>query len=93
MQVGGHFEHMLDLQVGEDKFLRRMGIVPVKVSTSEFAGQLTNVTPADAAACVKRYRRVFEIGSNVSDFLLEKTARGEAALRAILAPRAARRAA
>ena len=84
VQVGGHFEHMLDLQVGEDKFLRRMGIVPVKVSTSEFAGQLTDVTPADAAACVKRYRRAFEIGSNVSDFLLEKTARGEAALRAIL---------
>jgi len=84
VQVGGHFEHMLDLQVGEDEFLRRMGIAPTGVSVSDFAGQLAKTTPSDAAEYVERYRRTFEIGSSVDDCLLQKTARGEAALRAIL---------
>ena len=84
VQVGGHFEHMLDLQVGEDEFLRRMGITPMAVSTSEFAGQMAKVASAEAGECLERYRRVFEIGPNVNESLLEKTARGEMALRAVL---------
>jgi len=84
VQVGGHFEHMLDLQVGEDEFLRRMGVRPTAVSTSEFAAQMARTTPADVGECAERYRRTFEIGSNVGDSLLEKTAKGEAALRALL---------
>jgi len=84
VQVGGHFEHMLDLQVGEDEFLRQMGIVPTVVSISDLAGQMAQVSPGDMAERVDRYRRTFEIGTEVSGSLLEKTARGEAALRAVL---------
>jgi len=84
VQVGGHFEHMLDLQVGEDEFLRQMGIAPTVVATSDLAGQMALISPSDVTAGVDRYRRTFEMGTDVSDSLLEKTARGEAALRAIL---------
>jgi L-arabinose isomerase len=85
VQVGGHFEHMLDLQIGEDQFIRRMGIIPELVSTSEFADLTTEITQEQIAKCVERYRRTFELepGSGFS-LLEEKTARGEAALRVLL---------
>jgi L-arabinose isomerase len=84
VQVGGHFAHMLDLQVGQDEFIRRMGIKLKAVSTSEFAGLLAEVTQDEIDERVEQYRRTFEMGPGVSDLLLAKTARGEAALRAIL---------
>ena len=65
VQVGGHFEHMLDLQVGEDEFVRRMGVVPEVVSTAEFADLMAGVTDEQTAECLERYRRTFEIGSDV----------------------------
>ena len=84
VQVGGHFEHMLDLQIGEDEFVRRMGIIPELVSTSEFADLMAAVTEEQTAECVERYRRTFEIGSDAQGPLLAKTARGEVALRGLL---------
>jgi L-arabinose isomerase len=84
VQVGGHFEHMLDLQVGHDEFVRRMGVIPEVVSASEFADLVVAVTEEQTAECRERYRRTFEMGSNVEDPLLTKTARGEVALRALL---------
>jgi L-arabinose isomerase len=84
VQAGGHFEHMLDLQVGEDESVRRMGIIPELVSTSEFADLLAAVTEEQTAECMERYRRTFEMGSNVEGPLLAKTARGEVALRGLL---------
>jgi L-arabinose isomerase len=85
VQVGGHFKHMLDLQVGQDEFIRQMGVKLKAVSTSEFAGLLAKVTQDEIEERVEQYRRTFEMGSGVDDSLLEKTARGDAALRAILA--------
>jgi L-arabinose isomerase len=84
VQVGGHFEHMLDLQVGEEEFVRRMGIVPEVVSTAEFAELLAGVADEQVSECLERYRRVFEIGSDVGASLQAKTARGEIALRGLL---------
>jgi L-arabinose isomerase len=84
VQVGGHFSHMLDLQVGEDEFIRQMGIRLKKVSTSEFAGLLTKVTQDEIGERVEQYRRTFQMGPGVDDSLLAKTARGDAALRTIL---------
>ncbi len=84
VQVGGHFEHMLDLQVGEDEFLRRLGVVPEVVPTAEFAELLAGVTDEQVAECVERYRRTFEMGSELKAALLAKTARGEIALRGLL---------
>lgn len=85
VQVGGHFEHMLDLQVGKDELIQRMGIKVKAISTSEFADLLTKVTQDEIDEHVEQYRRTFEMGPGVSDSLLAKTARGETALRAILA--------
>jgi L-arabinose isomerase len=84
VQVGGHFEHMLDLQVGEDQFVRRMDVLPEVVSASEFADLTAAVTEEQTAECVERYRRTFEMGSNAQGPLLAKTARGEVALRGLL---------
>jgi len=84
VQVGGHFEQMLDLQVGEDPFVHRLGIVPEVVSAGEFADLLAEVTDEQTAECMERYRHTFEIGSSVEGPLLRKTARGEVALRALL---------
>ena len=85
VQVGGHFEHMLDLQVGEDEFVRRMGIKLKAVSTCEFADRMEKVTQDELSERVERYRRTFEVGPNVDGTLLVETARGEVTLRAILA--------
>ena len=84
VQVGGHFEHMLDLQIGEEEFLRKMGIRPKAVSTSEFADLMGEVKPKEMAEGVERYRRTFAMGPDVHDSLLVKTAKGEAALRSLL---------
>jgi len=85
VQVGGHFAHMLDLQVGKDEFVHQMGIRVKAVSTSEFAGLLMKATPGEVAERVAQYRRTFQMGPGINDSLLAKTARGDAALRAILA--------
>ena len=84
VQVGGHFEHMLDLQVGDDEFIRRLGVMPEVVSASEFADLMAAVTEEQTVECMERYRRTFEMGPGTEGSLLAKTARGEAALRAIL---------
>lgn len=84
VQVGGHFEHMLDLQIGEDQFIRRLGVVPELVSTTEFAELLAGVADEQIAECQEQLRRTFDIGSDVRAPLLAKTARGEMALRGLL---------
>jgi L-arabinose isomerase len=84
VQVGGHFEQMFDLQVGEDEFMRRLGVVPEVVSTAEFAELLTGVADEQIAERVEQYRRTFEIGSEITASLQARTARGESALRGLL---------
>ena len=84
VQVGGHFDQMLDLQVGHDEFVRRMGIIPEVVSGCEFADLIAEVTDEQTAEYMERYRRTFEIDSSAEGMLLRKTARGEVALRALL---------
>jgi L-arabinose isomerase len=84
VQVGGHFEQMLDLQVGEDPFVHRLGIRPEVVSAGEFADLIAAVTDEQTMESMERYRRTFEIGPSVAGSLLRKTARGEVALRALL---------
>jgi L-arabinose isomerase len=62
-----------------------MRITPKIVTTSEFAELMSDVKPEEMAECVERYRRMFAVGSSVHDILLVKTAKGEAALRTLLA--------
>ena len=85
VQIGGHFENMLDLEVGQEEFIRRMGLRPEIVSTAEFADLAEGAGPNEIAERVESYRRTFAVGPDVDSSLLEKTARGEIALRAILA--------
>jgi L-arabinose isomerase len=84
VQVGGHFEHMLDLQVGNDEFLLRLGIAPEVVVTPELADLMAEVTEEQVAECVARYRQTFAIERAMDPSLLAKTGRGEAALRMLL---------
>jgi L-arabinose isomerase len=84
VQVGGHFEHMLDLQVGDSEFIQRLGVIPEVVSAAEFADLLAAVTEDQMTECRERYRRTFEIAPEVEGSLLAKTARGEVALRGLL---------
>ncbi len=84
VQVGGHFEHMFDLQIGHDQFIRHLGIIPEVVPACEFADLLAEVPPEQVTECMEEHRCTFVIESNVDAELLTKTARGEAALRAVL---------
>ena len=84
VQVGGHFEHMLDLQVGNDEFVHRMGVEMTEVSTREFADLMAKAARDEIAERVEQYRQTFQAGPDVNDALLAKTARGETALRALL---------
>jgi len=84
VQIGGHFEDMLDLQIGKDEFLKKMGLRPKVVSLDEFAKMLSSVTDKQIQECVERYRVTFDIGDKVDESLLSKTARGEAAVRSIM---------
>jgi len=84
VQVGDPFEHMLDLQVGQDEFVRRLGIVPAVISAPAFADLAAAVPKSQIAACVERYRQTFEIAEQIPAALLTKTGRGEAALRTLL---------
>lgn len=84
VQVGGHFKDMLDLQVGEDEFVKKMGLKPAVVSMDEFSQLLDNVDDEQIKQCVEKYRETFDIDGDVDDELLSKTARGEIAVRSIL---------
>lgn len=84
VQVGGHFEDMLDLQIGEARFLSELGLKPHRVSAAEFAELTKDVAQGRIDTRVEHYQRTFQIGPGVSDLLLEKTARGDVALRALL---------
>ncbi|MBN1509743.1 MAG: hypothetical protein JW955_23045 [Sedimentisphaerales bacterium] len=84
VQVGGHFEHMLDLQVGGEEFVRRMDVVPEVVSAAEFAELVAGVPDEQIAERQEQHRRLFEIGLDVKATLQMKTARGEVALRRLL---------
>ena len=85
VQVGGHFEHMLDLQIGSEEFLGKMGIKVQTVSLEKFADYLGNADPESIKACLDRYRDIFTIGDDLDEQMLAKTARGESALRSIMA--------
>ena len=84
VQIGGHFEDMLDLQVGSDIFIDRLGIKNTEVSLDEFYEIFKAVKDEQIEQCVKSYRRNFEISDDIKIEFLNKAARGEIALRALM---------
>jgi len=84
LQVGGHFEDMLDLQIGDDNFLREMGLSPKTITLDEFSTLLKNTDEQKIQKYIQDYKKTFDIADNVKQALLSKTARGQAVLSDIL---------
>jgi len=84
VQIGGHFEDMLDLQIGKEAFIKEMSIEAKIISCDEFCRLLANADEQQVAQCVSRYREVFDIAEDVTDELLTKAAKGEAAVRSAM---------
>ena len=84
VQIGGHFEDMLDLQIGEEAFIKEMSIEAKIISCDEFCQLLANADERQVAQCVGRYREVFDIAEDVKEELLTKAATGEVAVRSAM---------
>ena len=84
VQIGGHFEDMLDLPLTDQLFLERMGLRPTAVDVDEFAARIEGVDRSAVREMIEAYRREFRIDTAVDRDLLKKTAVGEVALRAVL---------
>ena len=84
IQVGGHFEDMLDLQIDSDDFVKKVGIKNRVISLGEFNSALRNVSDDQIKERIESYRSVFEISDNFDNAIPVKTAKGENALRAIM---------
>jgi len=84
VQIGGHFDDMLDLQIGSDAFTGQLGIKHKEISTDEFYKVFNAVEDDQIAECVKAYRRTFEIDNELKKDVLNKAARGEISLREVM---------
>ncbi|OQA01951.1 MAG: L-arabinose isomerase [Planctomycetes bacterium ADurb.Bin412] len=84
VQIGGHFEDMLDLQIGAEEFITKVNIRHTEISRPEFSEQMQSVSQQQVARCLESYQSLFIIDASVRRDLLEKAARGEAALRGIM---------
>jgi len=84
LQIGGYFNNMLDLQIDDAPFLTSCGIKINAVNTSELEAELKTVAQPDIERLTKRYKKEFAVADNVTDTLLEKAARGELAINALL---------
>lgn len=81
LQIGGHFDDMLDLQVGSDGFAQEVGLSCHSVTADEFADVLRTLDQAGLGELVAQYRDEFAIAPDVTDDMLLITAAGEKTLR------------
>ncbi len=84
LQIGGEFADMLDLQIGSDAFIKKLGITHKEVSPDEYHEIWQNVTDEQIEACIKDYRATFVIGDDLDNDLLNKAARGSISLKAVM---------
>jgi L-arabinose isomerase len=84
LQIGGHFENMLDLQIGSEEFIAQLGITCNKVSTEEFADALSSLENTQIEQRIKVYRSTFDVSDDIDENLLRKTARNEVVLRSLM---------
>ncbi|MHC4394298.1 MAG: L-arabinose isomerase family protein [Planctomycetota bacterium] len=84
VQIGGHFEDMLDLQIGEEAFVKEMSIEAKIVSCDELCQLLADADKQEVTQCLGRYREIFDIAKDVDEELLGKAARGEVAVRSVM---------
>lgn len=84
VQFGGHFEDMLDLQIGGEEFISEAGVKFTEISLADFIAERDKADARQIAELVGDYKKEFEIAEDVSDVLLKKSAAGEIAVRAIM---------
>jgi len=84
IQIGGHFEDMLDLQIGSEQCIRKIGMKHKTIPMDEFYKIWTSAQQEQIRQCTKSYNSIFEISSKIENDMLEKAARGEVALRTII---------
>ncbi len=84
VQLGGYFENMLDLQVADAAFISDSGIKMTAYDLSRLEAGMKEVSDADAQALAILYKDEFAIASDVGDEMLQATARGELAVRALM---------
>ncbi|MBN2210080.1 MAG: hypothetical protein JW709_01675 [Sedimentisphaerales bacterium] len=84
VQIGGHFEDMLDLQISDAPFLAASGIKMTSFHLSEVEAELKKVDDTEITALVGQYKNEFAIAPDVTDAVLATTARGELAVRTLM---------
>jgi L-arabinose isomerase len=82
--IGGHFEDMLDLRIGDDKFINKLGVKKCLISTAEFVNSAASISERKIADRVRFIRSKYEINEGLSNELLTKAVRHELAVRELL---------
>jgi L-arabinose isomerase len=70
VQIGGHFKDMLDLQIGSDEFIEKLGVTHKAVSLNDFVDVLKKIEDGRLEKRIASYRTLFEINSGINDALL-----------------------
>jgi L-arabinose isomerase len=83
-QLGGSFKDMLDLQIGDDEFLKQIGLTPRLITTEQLLEQAAKVTGEQITECIAAYKQQFETDEDICPSLLEKSAKLETALKSLL---------
>lgn len=84
LQLGGHFDQMLDLQIGSTAFIQDMGLAPTVVSLDTFVDCLAGIDEGAVQAQIEAYHTVFDIATDVDPTLQSRTARADLALHTLL---------
>jgi L-arabinose isomerase len=84
LQIGGHFEQMLDLQIGDAAFVRDMGLAPTVISLEALANLINDIDESAVQEHLTLYSSLFDIDHSVETALLVRTARGDIALHRLL---------
>jgi L-arabinose isomerase len=82
--IGGHFEDMLDLQIGDEKFISQLGVKKCSISITEFVNSAASISERKVADRVRFIRSKYEINEGLSDELFNKAVRHELAVRELL---------
>ena len=84
VQIGGHFENMLDLQIADAKFISDCKFRNASYDISRLDAEIKAVADADIASLIECYKNEFKIAADISDEMLISTARGELAVRTLM---------
>jgi L-arabinose isomerase len=84
LQLGGHFEQMLDLQIGDMPFVHDMGLVPTVISLDALVDLIGSIDESAVQEHLMLYGSLFDVDQGVNSPLLARTARGDLALHRLL---------